>query len=85
MVGTRQKVLMEKGGLGHCENFAPVRLSEGKGDSIPHPRESGGAASSLAPSVGEKKRDSRFRGNDGKLVEALITHVENGFLVGVSA
>jgi threonylcarbamoyladenosine tRNA methylthiotransferase MtaB len=85
MVGTRQRVLMERGGLGHAENFAPVRLSEGEGGSTRHPRESGGPAFSFASSVGEKKRDSRFRGNDGKLVEALITGVEAGTLVGVPA
>jgi threonylcarbamoyladenosine tRNA methylthiotransferase MtaB len=27
LVGTRQQVLVEKDGRGHCENFAPVRLS----------------------------------------------------------
>ena len=26
MVGTRQRVLVERGGTGHAENFAPVRL-----------------------------------------------------------
>jgi threonylcarbamoyladenosine tRNA methylthiotransferase MtaB len=31
LVGTRQSVLVEKGGLGHAENFAPVRLG-GVGD-----------------------------------------------------
>jgi threonylcarbamoyladenosine tRNA methylthiotransferase MtaB len=34
MVGTRQKVLMEKDGFGHAENFAPVQVR--------HSRESGG-------------------------------------------
>jgi threonylcarbamoyladenosine tRNA methylthiotransferase MtaB len=39
LVGTRQQVLVEKDGLGHAENFAPVRLNgparhsgEGRGD-----------------------------------------------------
>ncbi|HEY0627387.1 MAG TPA: tRNA (N(6)-L-threonylcarbamoyladenosine(37)-C(2))-methylthiotransferase MtaB [Allosphingosinicella sp.] len=26
LIGTRQKVLVEKGGLGHAENFAPIRM-----------------------------------------------------------
>ena len=26
LIGTRQKVLMERGGIGHAESFAPVRL-----------------------------------------------------------
>jgi threonylcarbamoyladenosine tRNA methylthiotransferase MtaB len=30
LVGTRQKVLVERGGLGHSESFAPVRMSAGK-------------------------------------------------------
>jgi threonylcarbamoyladenosine tRNA methylthiotransferase MtaB len=29
MVGTRQNVLMERGGSGHAENFAPVRVAAG--------------------------------------------------------
>ena len=29
LVGTRQKVLAERGGSGHAENFAPVRLPRG--------------------------------------------------------
>jgi threonylcarbamoyladenosine tRNA methylthiotransferase MtaB len=33
MVGTRQKVLMERGGSGHAENFAPVRL-EARPDEV---------------------------------------------------
>ena len=33
MVGTRQKVLLERGGTGHAENFAPVRL-EGRANEI---------------------------------------------------
>jgi threonylcarbamoyladenosine tRNA methylthiotransferase MtaB len=27
LIGTRQKVLTERGGTGHCENFAPVRIA----------------------------------------------------------
>jgi threonylcarbamoyladenosine tRNA methylthiotransferase MtaB len=72
MVGTRQRVLMEKGGTGHAENFAPILLR--------HPREGGGPASS--PEAYDK-RDSRFRGNnEGKLVEVMVTGVENGILTG---
>jgi threonylcarbamoyladenosine tRNA methylthiotransferase MtaB len=73
LVGTRQRVLVEKHGRGHAENFAPVHLR--------HPRESGdpgGAGGSLGGSL-----DSRFRGNDGDVVDILITAVEAGTLVGV--
>jgi threonylcarbamoyladenosine tRNA methylthiotransferase MtaB len=77
MVGTRQRVLVEKDGSGHAENFAPVHLR--------HPRESGGPACCSGPALEETKRDSRFRGNDGEVVEALITAVDNGTLVGIPA
>ena len=30
LVGTRQRVLMEKNGLGHAENFAPVRIDQAR-------------------------------------------------------
>jgi threonylcarbamoyladenosine tRNA methylthiotransferase MtaB len=83
LVGTRQLVLAEKGGRGHCENFAPVRLREGQQGAIRHPRESRGPASSPEPASIKKKRDSRIRGNDGEIVEILITHVEGDTLVGV--
>ena len=72
LVGTRQRVLMERGGLGHTESFAPAILR--------HPRESGGPASF----VGDKgrKRDSRFRGNDGEIVDVFIEAVSDGQLIG---
>jgi threonylcarbamoyladenosine tRNA methylthiotransferase MtaB len=72
LVGTKQKVLMERGGSGHAENFAPVLLR--------HPSEgwdpSGGRAgrrSSMGPS---------FRWGDGKIVEVNIVVVERGTLIG---
>jgi threonylcarbamoyladenosine tRNA methylthiotransferase MtaB len=34
LVGTRQRVLMEKGGSGHTESFAPVRLSEAQREVV---------------------------------------------------
>jgi threonylcarbamoyladenosine tRNA methylthiotransferase MtaB len=70
LVGTRQRVLIEKDEMGHAENFAPVLLR--------HPRKSGGPAamSSL---------DSRFRRNDGKVLEVLVTALEGDTLVGVPA
>ena len=46
MVGTRQKVLMERGGLGRAENFAPVRLAEG------HEREAGTIVTVINTDVG---------------------------------
>ncbi|MEO7177473.1 MAG: radical SAM protein, partial [Allosphingosinicella sp.] len=83
MVGARQRVLFEKGGLGHAENFAPVVMREAKAEVPRHPRESGGPAFSSEPAFGEKNRDSRFCRNDGEVIETLITHLDNGTLVGV--
>jgi threonylcarbamoyladenosine tRNA methylthiotransferase MtaB len=75
LIGTRQRVLMERGGLGHTESFAPVTLR--------HPRESGGPASFVEDEG--MKRDSRFRGNDGDIVEVMISGVANGKLTGAAA
>jgi threonylcarbamoyladenosine tRNA methylthiotransferase MtaB len=68
LTGTMQRVLMEKGGRGHSENFAPV--------SLRRPREGGDPSenSHWGPSL---------RWGDGEIVEVAVTHVENGTLVGV--
>jgi threonylcarbamoyladenosine tRNA methylthiotransferase MtaB len=72
LVGTRQRVLREKGGRGHCENFAPVRFR--------HPGESRDLGSL---SLGGSPRGPGFRRGDGEVVEVTITAVEAGTLVGV--
>ncbi|MFN3945489.1 MAG: tRNA (N(6)-L-threonylcarbamoyladenosine(37)-C(2))-methylthiotransferase MtaB [Allosphingosinicella sp.] len=51
LAGTRQRVLVERGGTGHAENFAPVRVD----------------------------------GVEGAIVEANITRVEDGMLIGVTS
>jgi threonylcarbamoyladenosine tRNA methylthiotransferase MtaB len=79
LVGTRQRVLVEKQGFGHAENFAPVQLVP-----VRHPRESGDPAAFAAESS-RKKLDSRFRGNDGEVVGVRITALEGGTLIGVPA
>jgi threonylcarbamoyladenosine tRNA methylthiotransferase MtaB len=98
LVGTRQKVLVERadpgsgsgaGGIGHAENFAPVRITS----PSRHSRESGYPAS--FPEAADRQLDPRFRGDDGgggerggavgRIVEAGIVGVENGVLVGVAA
>jgi threonylcarbamoyladenosine tRNA methylthiotransferase MtaB len=85
LVGTTQRVLLEKDGRGHAENFAPVEMRKPKEETGRHPREGGGPAFFLEPVSEEKKRDSRFRRNDGIIVEVLVTAVEGGTLVGVPA
>jgi len=72
MVGTTQSVLVEKGGLGHCENFAPVRLR--------HPGESRDLGSK---SLGGSPRGPGFRRGDGEVLDMTITHVEADSLVGI--
>jgi threonylcarbamoyladenosine tRNA methylthiotransferase MtaB len=67
MVGTRQRVLVERDGLGHAENFAPVQIR--------HSSESWNPTSL-------RQRDSSFRWNDGDIVETQIIAVEAGSLVG---
>ena len=69
LVGTRQKVLVEKDGMGHAENFAPIQIrhsSEGWNPS----------GLGLDPSL---------RWGDGEIVGVQITGVEAGILVGVAA
>jgi threonylcarbamoyladenosine tRNA methylthiotransferase MtaB len=86
MVGTRQRVLMEKGGLGHSENFAPVRLRHPGRD----PKKVVLFWEPESRDLGETHRDSLTRGpgfrrGEGEVVEMIITAVENGTLVGIPA
>jgi len=67
LIGTRQRVLVERNGFGHAENFAPVEVR--------HSSESWNPTSL-------RQRDSSFRWNDGDIVEARITSVEAGTLIG---
>jgi threonylcarbamoyladenosine tRNA methylthiotransferase MtaB len=83
LVGTTQRVLVEKGGMGHAENFAPVEVRKAREEILRHPRESGGPAFSSGTAPEEKKRDSRFRENDGEIVQLFISAVEGDTLVGV--
>jgi threonylcarbamoyladenosine tRNA methylthiotransferase MtaB len=70
LVGTTHRVLVEKDGLGHAENFAPVRIR--------HSRESGNPSP-----FSEEKLAPRFRGGD--LVVVQIAAAEAGILIGVAA
>jgi threonylcarbamoyladenosine tRNA methylthiotransferase MtaB len=73
LIGTRQKVLMEKNGLGHAENFAPVRLSQ--------------IRSSRAKSSGARdeavQRPSTSSGT-GEVIEVRIVALEGGTLIGAA-
>ncbi len=75
MVGTSQRVLREKGGRGHAENFAPVCLFRHPGEDRDL-LETRGDCSSRGPG---------FRRDDGEVLEVAITHVEAGSLIGIPA
>ncbi|MEA3013754.1 MAG: threonylcarbamoyladenosine tRNA methylthiotransferase MtaB [Sphingomonadales bacterium] len=83
MVGTRQRVLVEKDGRGHAENFAPVQLkpSPSMGEAL-----GGGGGSGQAPpfidATPPQPLSIKGRGLDGAIVETLIVGVEAGTLIG---
>jgi len=67
LVGTTQRVLVEKDGRGHSENFAPVHL--GHASEGCHPSGPG--------------MDPSLRWGDGEVIEARITALDGETLVGV--
>jgi threonylcarbamoyladenosine tRNA methylthiotransferase MtaB len=75
MTGTRQKVLIEKDGFGHAENFAPVQIR--------HSSESWNLTGSSQPPA--RQGDSSFRWNDGEIVDVTIAGLDHGALIGVPA
>ncbi|HEY6916290.1 MAG TPA: tRNA (N(6)-L-threonylcarbamoyladenosine(37)-C(2))-methylthiotransferase MtaB [Allosphingosinicella sp.] len=76
LVGTRQKVLIERNGVkGHAENFAPVRLAR-----------SSPAKSRVAGTEVESCPSTALRTNGiGKILEVKVTGLENGTLIGEAA
>jgi threonylcarbamoyladenosine tRNA methylthiotransferase MtaB len=89
MVGTRQSVLVERGGLGHAENFAPVRILQTRSsraksrDPIERSRDDGaGEGLDLARQGVSTSLDTNgWR----QVVDVTISKVEGGVLVGVPA
>lgn len=66
LVGTTQKVLVEKDGRGHAENFAPVQVR--------HPSEGWGPSGiSVDPSL---------RWGDGEIVNVAVTGIDGATLIG---
>ncbi len=85
MVGTTQLVLMERGGLGHAENFAPVRLApplDGEGLGRGEARDAQRLSSKRTPTQPSPIEGEGFC---GEVLEALITAVEADTLVGIPA
>jgi hypothetical protein len=64
---------VERGGAGHAENFAPVRLRRPN-----ESREPAGAGAGRRAGI-----DPSLRwGDEGEIVEIRVTGVENGTLIG---
>jgi threonylcarbamoyladenosine tRNA methylthiotransferase MtaB len=74
LVGTRQRVLVEKGGFGHAENFAPVRVTGARSSRAKSRRVGGESVQRPSTSLGTNE-----------VVEVLITAVEGDALIGVPA
>jgi threonylcarbamoyladenosine tRNA methylthiotransferase MtaB len=77
LVGSIQPVLIERDGGGHAGNFARIL-------PLRHSRESGNPA--FQETAQDRKRDSRFRGNDvGGILDVKITDVDGNRLIGAPA
>jgi threonylcarbamoyladenosine tRNA methylthiotransferase MtaB len=75
LVGTRQRVLVERDGMGHAENFAPVQFR--------HSSESWNPTGSSRPR--QRQGDSSFRWNDGEIYEVKIFGAQGDTLIGIPA
>ncbi|HEX8239328.1 MAG TPA: tRNA (N(6)-L-threonylcarbamoyladenosine(37)-C(2))-methylthiotransferase MtaB [Allosphingosinicella sp.] len=83
MVGTRQRVLVEKGGRGHAENFAPVRLApplDGEGLGRGEVGDRLRLSSSRPPTQPSPIEGEGF---DGEVIDVVITQVEAETLIGI--
>jgi tRNA A37 methylthiotransferase MiaB len=74
LVGTRQKVLIEKDGLGHCENFAPLQIS--------HTRSSRAKSRGGGTEAGIRPSTSLGTNEVGAIMDVQVTAFENGTLIG---
>jgi threonylcarbamoyladenosine tRNA methylthiotransferase MtaB len=79
LVGTTQRVLAERGGTGHAENFAPVRL----GDRVQDHQVRSSRAKSRGAGIDSELRPSTSLGTN-EVVSMLITGVEGDRLIGVT-
>jgi len=77
LVGSVQDVLVERDGGGHAGNFARLQ-------PLRHSRESGNP--DFPDTIQDRKRDSRFRGNDvGGILNVEIIGVDGTQLIGAPA
>ncbi|HEY0026562.1 MAG TPA: tRNA (N(6)-L-threonylcarbamoyladenosine(37)-C(2))-methylthiotransferase MtaB [Allosphingosinicella sp.] len=80
LVGTRQRILLERGGLGHTESFAPVRVSPPRSSRA----KSRGAHEDSVPRTSTSLGTNEF-GEVGQVLEVLISGVEGNVLMGSPA
>jgi threonylcarbamoyladenosine tRNA methylthiotransferase MtaB len=87
LVGTRQKVLVEREGFGHAENFAPARVVEappldGEGLGRGGLRDPFWAGGAVHPHPTLPHQGGGLERLVGTIVEVTITSVESGTLIG---
>jgi threonylcarbamoyladenosine tRNA methylthiotransferase MtaB len=81
MVGTRQRVLFERGGLAHAENFAPVRVTHLSRSSRAKSRDAHeDSVQRISTSL-----DMSGVGNIGEVLKVVISGVEGAILIGTPA
>ncbi|HEX5183176.1 MAG TPA: tRNA (N(6)-L-threonylcarbamoyladenosine(37)-C(2))-methylthiotransferase MtaB [Allosphingosinicella sp.] len=91
LVGTNQHVLVEKDGMGHAENFAPVFVRRPSTSTSPaaslriNSASRGWGPSEMEPPASFTPRDLSPRWGDGEIVEMLVTALDRDALVGVPA
>ena len=82
LIGTRQRVLMERGGLGHTENFAPVRVSHLRSSRA----KSRDAHEDSVHRISTSRISTSLDTNGvGEVLEVRITGVLDGVLTGAPA
>jgi len=82
MVGTTQRVLVERGGVGHAENFAPVQMTLTRS---PRAKSRGPFERSREQglgSAGQGVSTSLDTNGVGTVIETFITEIANGRLIG---
>jgi threonylcarbamoyladenosine tRNA methylthiotransferase MtaB len=77
LIGTRQRVLMERGGLGHTEAFAPVQ--------VPYLRSSRAKSRDAHEESVQRISTSLDTSEVGKVMELEIIKVEGDMLIGAPA
>jgi threonylcarbamoyladenosine tRNA methylthiotransferase MtaB len=78
LVSTKQRILLERGGIGHTESFAPVRVFPPRSSRA----KSRGAHEDSVPRTSTSLGTNEFE-KIGQVLEVLISGVEDTVLIGV--